>query len=71
MHYYANEIIQHVYVYNVLTAIYAICKTLFKNILTTKEQCYKEIRVSGFLYAYLEIKCDFDAFNLMIYGLPS
>ena len=62
MHYYGNEIIQRVF-----TVIYAICK----NIVTTNKQCYKEIRVSGFLYAYLEIKCDFDAFDLMIYGLLS
>ena len=48
-----------------------LTKTLFLNIVTTNKNCYKEIQVSGFLYAYLELKYDFDVFEFMIYGVLS
>ena len=59
MHNYANEIMQRVF-----AAIYAIYKNIVQNIGTTIKQCYKEIRVSGFSFAYIEIKYYFDIFEI-------
>ena len=53
MHDYANESIQRVF-----AAIYAI----YNNIVL--KNCYKEIRASWFLYAYLKIKCDVVAHHI-------
>ena len=44
----------------VFAAVYAN----YKNIVTINKQCFEEIGLSGFSYAYIEIKCDFDIFAI-------
>ena len=41
-------------------------KHCFKAFVAINKQCFKEIRVSGFFNAYIEINCDCDAFAKFI-----
>ena len=66
LHNYATTIMQRVF-----AAFYAIYKNIVLKHCYNKQTMLQRDSSFWIFYAYLEIKCDFGVFELMIYGLVS